>query len=262
MKNLPWRHCLLLACILWSGNNQASTLSISGSQDLIAGTVLASRSVLEKTPLPPLRGGDVVILPGGKIQLEAQQPITNTGSILSAAIMPLPNDPTFLPLHRTSGITHIGDYFDIEVVAFSLFANASPDELVLGFGFNAQLGGTAEAQFLGSSINPVFTDLSTQEGLNLTAAGLAFPGLSSNEAGSFISLAVLHFQAVTAGNLNIAITSDLTDPNQGLIFLTQAPLAIQTNSSLAITAVPLPSGLLLFVSGLAMSLGAFRKRKA
>ncbi|MDX8129229.1 hypothetical protein QLH52_18165 [Methylomonas sp. OY6] len=175
----------------------------------------------------------------------------------------LPTEPTFLAVQQTSGVTHIGDHFDIEVLALAPLANASPDELVLGFGFNTQLGGTGAAQFLGSSINPLFNDISTQDGVNLAAAGLAFPGLSANDVGSFISLAVLHFQAIAAGNLNIAITSDLHDLNQGLIFLNQGSLAINTSVGFnIITAVPLPPSLLLFVSGLVVGFGGIRKRAA
>ncbi len=178
---------------------------------------------------------------------------------LTTAIV-LPSEPTFWALQQTSNFTYIGDNFDIEVLALMPLANASPDERVLGFGFNAQVGGTGAAQFLGSSINPLFNDISTQDGVNLAAAGLAFPGLGFDEVGSLISLAVLHFQAISAGNLNIAITSDLNDPNQGLIYLTQAPWAIQANTTFAITTVPLPSSALLFFS--ALSFASVIRRKA
>ncbi|WP_132325288.1 MULTISPECIES: hypothetical protein [Methylomonas] len=172
----------------------------------------------------------------------------------------MPTEPTFLALKQTSNLTHIGDYFNIEVVALVPLANTNPNELVLGFGFNTQLGGMGAAQFLGSTINSLFTDISTQDGVNLAAAGLAFPGLGLNEVGSLISLAVLHFQAVTAGNLDIAITSDLNDLNQGLIYLNQSPLAINASIGFDVTAVPLPPSLLMFVSGVVVSLGGFRRK--
>jgi hypothetical protein len=308
MKNMTWRYGLLLVGLFWSGANQASGISVPESQDLIAGSVSISRPAREITARPPLQGGDIVILPGGNIQVEATQtlantgsissagvlllekpsleitapiprqggdivvlagrniqlepiqPITNSGSILSSAIM-LASEPTFLALPQAAGLTHIGDYFDVELLAFAPLANASPDELVLGFGVNTQLGGTGGAQFLGSTINSLFTDISMQDGVNLAAAGLAFPGLGLNEVGSLISLAVLHFQAVTAGTLNIAITSDLNDLNQGLIFLNQSPLAINAGIGVEITAVPLPPSLLMFVSGVVVSFGGFRRKR-
>lgn len=303
MKNMTWRHCLLLVGLSWSGVNQASGISVPENRDFIAGSVSVRPSVeitarpplqtgdivilpggniqvnanqqnqlltartasktkpsVDKTTRPPLRGGEVVILQGGNIQLNATQPDINTGSILPSATL-LPNEPTFLALPQTSGVTHSGDYFDIEVLALAPLTNASPEERVLGFGFNTQLGGTGAAQFLGSSINPLFTDISTQDGVNLAAAGLAFPGLSTNDVGSWFSLAVLHFQAIATGDLNIAITSDLNDLNQGLIFLNQGPLTISASVGLNITAVPLPPSLLLFVSGLVVSLGRSRRRR-
>ncbi|MCQ8118625.1 hypothetical protein [Methylomonas rosea] len=259
MKNMTWRYGLLLIGLIWSGANQASGIRIPENQDLIGGTVSISRPPLEITERPSLKGGDIVILSGGNIQLEATTPsITNTGSLPSPISL---SEPTFLALNQTSGLTHIGDYFDIALMAFVPLANASPDELVLGFGVNTQLGGAGAAQFLGSTINSLFTDISTQEGVNLAAAGLAFPGLGLNDVGSLISLAVLHFQAVTAGTLNIAITSDLNDLNQGLIFLNQSPLAINTSIGVDITAVPLQPSLLMFVSGVMVSLGGFRRKR-
>jgi len=40
----------------------------------------------------------------------------------------------------------------------------------------------------------------------------------------------------------------VNDFNQGLIYLTQTPLAIQANTTLTITAVPLPPLAILFAS--------------
>lgn len=261
MRNMRWRHCLILALAFWSGTNQASTLSTSGDIQIYAGGNLEVQT--GQTPVnlqakqPPLiTGGDIQILPREGIKIQTGQTPINSGLISPLTIV-LPTEPTFLAVQQASGFTQIGDNFDIQVLALVPFANASADELLLGFGFNAQLGGTGSAQFLGSSINPLFTDISMQDGVNLAAAGLAFPGLGANEVGSLISLAVLHFQAVNAGNLNIAITSDLNDLNQGLIFLNQGPLAINTSVGFNITAVPLPPSLLLFLSGL----GGIRRRR-
>jgi len=266
MKNMIWRHCLILALAFWSGVNQASTLSTSGDIQINPGgnielqTGQTPGNLQAKQP-PLITGGDIQIVPRGSIASPAGPTPTNSGSI-SPLTLVSPTEPTFLALQQTSGFTHIGDHFDVEVLAFAPLANASPDELVLGFGFNTLLGGTGAAQFLGSSINPLFTDVSTQDGVNLAAAGLAFPGLSANDVGSFISLAVLHFQAVASGDLNIAITSDLHDLNQGLIFLNQGPLAINASVGFNITAVPLPPSLLLFGSGLVVGFGGIRKRAA
>lgn len=266
MKNSQWFHGLCLAAVLFSVDSSASTeINIPERLDL---TVKVPLTPLSSADIQVTSGGNlesgvdrIMIMPadrpliGGRIELKTPGSIQNQGSILSAQVMPLPNWPTFWTVNWTSGITRIGDYFDVEVLAISPLANASVDELILGFGFNAALSGTGSAQFLGSSVNPLFADISTQEGVNLSAAGFAFPGLSVNDVGSLLSLAVLHFQALAAGDLSIAISSDLNDFNQGLIYLTQSPLAIQANTHLTITAVPLPPAIVLFVSGGFMLVG-------
>lgn len=258
MKNSQWFHGLCLAAVLFSVDSSASTeINIPERLDLTVKVPLTPLSSIQVTSGGNLESGAdrIMIMPadrplsGGRIELKTPGSIQNQGSILSAQVMPLPSEPTFWALHWTSGFTRIGDYFDVEVLAISPLANASLDELILGFGFNTAVSGTGSAQFLGSSVNTLFSDISRQDGVNLTAAGFAFPGLSVNDTGLMLTLAVLHFQAVTAGDLNIAISSDLTDLNQGLIYLTQAPLAIQANTTLSITAVPLPPAIVLFVTG-------------
>lgn len=266
MKNSQWFHGLCLAAVLFSVDSSASTeINIPERLDL---TVKVPLTPLSSADIQVTSGGNlesgadrIMVIPadrplsGGRIELKTPGSIQNQGAILSAQVMPLPSEPTFLALHWTSGITRIGDYFDVEVLAISPLANASLDELILGFGFNTALSGTGAAQYLGSSVNSMFSDISTQEGVNLSAAGFAFPGLSVNDVGSLLSLAVLHFQALTAGDLNIAISSDLNNFNQGLIYLTQSPLAIQANTHLTITAVPLPPAIILFVTGGFMLMG-------
>ncbi|PPD33552.1 MAG: hypothetical protein CTY19_07320 [Methylomonas sp.] len=164
--------------------------------------------------------------------------------------------PSIMLTLMPGNLIQVGSLFDIQVAVFSPFWQAEVDELILGFGLNAELSGTGSAQFLGRSVNSLFDDISTQDGVNLSAAGLAFPGLSSDDTGTLLSLAVLHFQAITVGDLNIAISSDLNDFNQGLIYLNQPPLAIQANTNLTIAAVPLPPSVILFASaGLLMLTG-------
>jgi hypothetical protein len=152
----------------------------------------------------------------------------------------------------------VGDYFDVDLVVHDLFAGNAIDEL-LAFGLNAISSDTGLLQLTGSTVNPLFSDDSVLLGLD--AAGSAFPGIANDSSvAQAFSLATLHFQALAAGNVSLTIASDLADLNQGLIFWNQGQLAIGAVRSFDIAAVPLPSGVLLFVSGLAMSLGAVRKR--
>jgi hypothetical protein len=269
MKNSKWFKGLCLAAVVFSADSSASVeVNISDRLDLKAKlpiTSLLSSDILVGSGGNLLTVADRIArmpvdrtLSGGSIELKSPGAIQNQGSILSSLVMTLPSKKTFLA-HLSSGMPRIGDNFDIHVWAISSLANASIDEMILGFGFNAELSGTGSAKFLGRSIHPLFTDISAQEGVNLTAAGLAFPGLSGTDAGSLLLMAILHFQALTAGDLNIAISSDLNDLNQGLIYLTQSPLAIQANTRLTITAVPLPPSAILFVSAALFTLIGRRK---
>lgn len=157
------------------------------------------------------------------------------------------------------GNIRVGDIFDIDLIGNGLLGYTSNDDLILGFGFNTQLSGIGGLQFLGSTINPLFDDTSVDVGLD--AAGVAFPGLDVSTVGSAFSLATLHFQALSAGNVSLAVVSDLADLNQGLIFWDQAAVAIDSNLSLNVSAVPLPPSAVLFISaGLFTVIGRRKKQ--
>lgn len=159
---------------------------------------------------------------------------------------------------NTSAVSfQVGDTFDVNVLVNYAFANEANDEL-LGFGFNTQLTGIGGLQFLGSTINPLFDDTSADVGLD--AAGVVFPGLDANTIGSTFSLATLHFQALSAGSASIAVVSDLVDFNQGLFFLNQAAISIDSSLNLNVAAVPLPPSAVLFISaGLFTVIGRRKK---
>ena len=164
-------------------------------------------------------------------------------------------------LDTASSQVRVGDSFDVNVIVHNLFANDSTDEL-LAFGLNALYSTTGLLAFTGSTINPLFDDLSLATGLN--AAGFVFPGISNDATvAQTFSLASLHFQALAAGNISISVNSDLADFNQGLTFLNQGQSAINASSNFTISAIPLPPTLLIFISGLVtMSFSIFRKRLA
>lgn len=181
-----------------------------------------------------------------------------TAGLLSAA----PSQAAIISfsLDTASSQVQVGSFFDVDVVVHDLFANAVHDEL-LAFGLNAFSSNTGLLKLTGSTINPLFSDDTLL--VNLDAAGSAFPGITNFAAiAQGFNLATLHFQALAAGNVSIDIASDLLDFNQGLIFLNQGSVAISASSNLNISAVPLPPALLMFISGLAMSFGSFRKRLA
>jgi hypothetical protein len=163
-------------------------------------------------------------------------------------------------LDTASSQVQVGDSFDVDVIVHDLFANDLTDYLVT-FGFNAFYSTPGLLAFTGSTINPLFDDLSLATSLN--AAGWANEDITNDTVvGQTLTLASLHFQALAAGNVSILIDSDLTDLNQGLTFLNQGQLAINSvSSNFSISAVPLPPALLIFISGLVgISFSAFRKR--
>ncbi|MBD9357446.1 PEP-CTERM sorting domain-containing protein [Methylomonas albis] len=162
-------------------------------------------------------------------------------------------------LETTTNNIHVGDVFDIDVVAHDLFTGDNTDEL-LAFGLNATSSIAGLLEFQGSSINPLFSDDSLL--VNLHAAGSAFPGIASDPstAQSF-NLATLHFKALAAGQVSLAIAADLSDFNQGLIFLNQGPMGINASRGFDITAVPVPATLWLFVSGVVVSFGGMRRKR-
>ncbi len=163
-------------------------------------------------------------------------------------------------LDTASSEVQVGDSFDVDVIVHNLFANDLTDEL-LTFGLNALYSTNGLLAFTGSTINPLFDDMSLATGLNV--AGWAFPGISNDAVvGQPLTLASLHFQALAAGNVSIFVNSDLTNLDQGLTFLNQGQLAINSASSnFTISAVPLPPAMLIFISGLVgMGFSTFRKR--
>ncbi len=147
--------------------------------------------------------------------------------------------------------------FDVEVLVHDAFA-LSPNDELLGFGFNVQSSGAGNLQFLGSTVNASFTDTSADVGLDV--AGFAFPGLTADSVGSVFTLATLHFQALLAGNVSLAVIGDVADFNQGLIFFDRMPFAIDAGLRLNIAAVPLPPSSWLFFSAGLFALVGRRKQ--
>lgn len=153
----------------------------------------------------------------------------------------------------------VGSFFDVDVVVHDLFAVDEGDEL-LAFGFNVRSTDHELMRFIGSSSKAPFSEDGLLLGLD--AAGLAFPGVANSLAVSqSFTLATLHFQALAAGQVSLAVDSDLTDLNQGLFFLNQGQIAINASRNFAVTAVPLPPSALMFVSTLLIGLVSRSKRR-
>ena len=129
-----------------------------------------------------------------------------------------------------------GSVFTVDVTL-----TGNPDEVV-AFGFNATSGPLVS--FQGATLNSFFSPFPGPTGLDVAA--FQFPGATA----STVALATLRFLAgPTPGIVNVGITSDLSDPNQGLYFLDPALPALDVTSSVSVsitgTTVPEPSTFLL-----------------
>lgn len=184
------------------------------------------------------------------------KPLLKTLLLMLVSLASTLSQAAVFSLNPSNGTIHVGEQFDIAVWVQDAFANDATDEM-LGFGFNTEFSGNGDLQFLGSTISPLFEDVSSD--LELAAAGLAFPALDANTSGSPFTMATLHFQALQAGDVLLAVGADLADPNQGLIFLNQGNLAIGASVNLQIAAVPIPTTAWIFTTGL-IALGAVSRR--
>ncbi len=171
------------------------------------------------------------------------------------------------PLHGTGeamSSLREGDRFDIDIIAHSVFHYTIHDDLFLGFGLNVwDIAGNFahNVAFLGATVNPRFSDISSQDGLNVDVVGFAFEGLTSSEVGPAFTLATLHFEALLAGESFINVSANSSDPNQGLIFWQHEPINFDTGRRVSIAAVPLPPSALMFVSTLLIRLVSRSKRR-
>lgn len=108
MKNMTWRHCLILALAFWPAANQASTLSATndiqiypgGNIDLQTGQTPGN---LEAKQPPLITGGDIQILPREGIKIQTGQTPINSGLISPLTIV-LPTEPTFLAVQQAQAL--------------------------------------------------------------------------------------------------------------------------------------------------------------
>lgn len=166
-----------------------------------------------------------------------------------------------LELATSDSPIHVGDIFNVELLAKDLFSDAAySTDLLLAFAGNISISPGNKLSLTSSSYNPYFFDDSALLGMDL--AGSAFPALRGADVFGDISLATLQFQALSVGSATIAIETNLLDPNQGLFYLVQGALPINAHLNLEITAVPLPPSALLFASAGIFSLINARKQRS
>ena len=142
-----------------------------------------------------------------------------------------------------------GDSFEVNVIADGVteFDPSWGADEVLAFGFDVDYT-ASEFTYNGATVGSSFFD----DSLFLSdtdVAGSAFPGVS----GDGILLASLSFISLAEGTFSLGITSDLYDPNEGLItwFYPQLDITNSINGDVASTPVPEPGTIFLVGIGIA-----------
>lgn len=123
----------------------------------------------------------------------------------------------------------------------------SGDE-VLSFGFDVDLSDAFVAWTGATVAMPPFAFDDSASFADTDVAGSA-DFVAAVTAPSF-TLAVLDFAALAPGTLSLGIVSDLSDPNQGLIYFQADPQDLDASIPIAIAAAPLPGSALLLAAGL------------
>jgi hypothetical protein len=131
--------------------------------------------------------------------------------------------------------------FDVVVQAQNLFASRDPlTDGIISYGFNVDPGNPLLLTFNGATSGPLFDPATTGPGTNVFGAASGFGIFAPvNEP---LTLATLHFTRVGAGVAHITISSDLSNPFQGIQFV-NAPFAesIAGTVNVAGTSVPEPA---------------------
>lgn len=149
-----------------------------------------------------------------------------------------------------------GQAFNVTVDATNVFAGKDPaTDALIGYGFTVSVGDPAVLSFDGETAGPLALDFTGQDG---PVVGGTFLFLAPGDFTEPLTLATLHFTALSSGTSSIAISSDLSDLSQGLAFFSASDnISAQAN----IVVSPEPGTMLLVLSGLAGCIGAIRVRR-
>jgi hypothetical protein len=169
------------------------------------------------------------------------------GVVSSAAVVSL----------NLTGPVQAGSTFDVDVWVNDLFSGLATDDQLASFGFNVVNGSPGLFRFINSTIRPPFDDDSAYFGLD--AAGSPFPAIDNIPTTQSLWLATLTFDALAAGSGTLGVRTELTAPNQGLIFVLGAPIGLNADLTVNVAPVPLPAALWMLLGGVTL-LGRFVRR--
>jgi hypothetical protein len=125
--------------------------------------------------------------------------------------------------------------FDVLVNVTGVFDSPHDSDFLLGYGFNVSFDSSV-LSYLGETPGALFDDLSGIPGAEVAGVASAVL-LGPGDFTEPLNLATLHFNVVGAENTSISITGDISDPNEGLIYLSSSdPISATTSLS----AVPEP----------------------
>jgi hypothetical protein len=148
--------------------------------------------------------------------------------------------------------------FDVSVNVTGVFDPPHDGDFLLGYGFNVSFDSSI-LSYIGETPGALFDDLSGIPGAQVA-------GVASNillAPGDFtepLNLAILHFDVIGVGTTSIGITGDISDPNGGLIYLSDSdPISATT----VVSAVPEPRSwvLLSYCVSLAFLSSRFVRRR-
>ncbi len=149
--------------------------------------------------------------------------------------------------------------FDVLVNLTNVFDPPHDSDFFLGYGFDVSFD-TGILTYLGETAGPLFTDISGNPGIGAQVAGVATSILLG--PGDFtepLNLAILHFEVTGLGPTTISITADISNPDQGLIYLTGSD---PISASAALTAAPEPGSIWLLGFGILGVCWRFNPREA
>jgi hypothetical protein len=177
--------------------------------------------------------------------------------LICLAVIPLPAKASTISFNLSSPVI-AGSTFDVAVQVNDLFSGRTPDDALLAYGFNVGIGNNSILHYIGETPGPLFQDVPIFGG-NPMVAGIATDplGIPPSAVDGPLTLAILHFSALICGTTSISVTSDSSDPNQGLVYFDLPYGSI--NGSINVTAVPEPSTLLLLAPAIG-GLLIFRRR--
>jgi hypothetical protein len=174
---------------------------------------------------------------------------------LLAAVSALSLPAATIALEYSSNPVSLGDTFTMTVNVTDLFAGSLPEDVFFGFGLTPTISDPSKVIFVGATVDSLFIDFSAGELIE----GVVLPPLGYG-AGIDLTLAILTFQAIGSGYVYVGVSSDLGDPNQGLVYLLSDTTADLTTSG-TIDVVPEPAAAWMFAPSLAALLLAARRRR-